>query len=228
MTIYRNVIYFRLNLVSFDQPGIETAANPLLTVRGFFRWPAFAAAIAVLLFALPSLVQAQPQTPAPKSGVQAQDQVQETVSPGSAVRGKELFTGQAHFVNGGPPCASCHSIAGLSFPNGGTLGPNLTHVYSKLGPEGAPVAIKTLYFPAMTAIYNPHPLTSQEQADLLAFFQEASAEPQPRSKTSIIALVGFLGFCLLLVVTRIVWRGRLRSVRQRLLERIRAQRGLEA
>lgn len=228
MTIYRNVVCFQPDLFSFDQPAIETAAKPLLRVGGFPSWPAFAAAVAVLLFALPPSGRAQSQSPAPTPGVQAQTQLQETVPVGSAVRGKELFTGQVHFVNGGPPCASCHSIAGLSFPNGGTLGPSLTHVYSKLGPEGAPVAIKTLYFPAMTAIYNPHPLTSQEQADLLAFFQEASAEPQPRSKTSIIALVGFLGFCLLLVVTRIVWRGRLRSVRQRLLERIRAQRGLEA
>jgi len=33
-------------------------------------------------------------------------------------RGKEFFAGHRPLRNGGPACSSCHSIAGLAFPNG--------------------------------------------------------------------------------------------------------------
>jgi hypothetical protein len=157
----------------------------------------------------------------------AQPSVQptQTVPMGSAARGKELFTGQVRLQNGGPPCATCHSIAGLPFPNGGTLGPNLTGAYKKLGLRGMPVAVKTLYFPMMTSIYDPHPLTLEERADLLAFFKEAGTQPPTRSNTQIVALVGFLGFCALLVITRTVWRDRLQSVRRRMVETAQHQGG---
>lgn len=152
----------------------------------------------------------------------------ESVPAGSAIHGKELFSGRVHFENGGPPCAACHSIAGLSLPNGGTLGPNLTREYSKLGPNGTAIALKTLYFPTMSPIYDSHPLAPEEQADLQAFLKEASASTPAPSDTLPIAVAGLLGFFVLLIVTRVVWRDRLRSVRQRLLERARAQGGLKA
>ena len=41
----------------------------------------------------------------------------------SAHRGEEVFTGRTRLRNRGPACISCHSVAGLPFPNGGTLGP---------------------------------------------------------------------------------------------------------
>ena len=57
---------------------------------------------------------------APGSPQIAQPAVQgaEVVPAGSAARGKELFSGRHHFQNGGPSCADCHTIAGLSFPTG--------------------------------------------------------------------------------------------------------------
>jgi len=226
--IYRNVICFWPDVVSSDQPAIETGANPLLRVRGLSRRPAFAVGIAVLLFAIPSLTRAQAQSPAPTPDVQSQAQMQETVPVGSTVRGKELFSGEVHFENGGPPCAACHSIAGLSFPNGGTLGPNLTHEYGKLGPQGTAIVLKTLYFPAMSPIYDSRPLTPQEQADLQAFLKETATSHEAPSDTLAIAVAGLLGFFVLLIVTRAVWRDRLRSVRRRLLEKARTQGGLQA
>src|SRR5512138_299683 len=56
--------------------------------------------------------------------------------PGNPTTGKQLFSGERRFQNGGPACAACHSIAGLPFPNGGVIGPDLTGEYTKLGPEG--------------------------------------------------------------------------------------------
>ncbi len=81
-----------------------------------------------------------------------------------------------------------------------------------------PVAVKTLYFRVMTSIYDPHPLTLEERTDLLAFFKEAGTQPPARSNTRFVALVGFLEFCTFLVITRFVWRDRLRSVRRRMVE----------
>ena len=228
VTIYRNVICFRPDVVSLAQPAIETNAKPSLRVGGFSRWPAFAAGVAVLLLALPSLARAQAQSPAPTPEVRPQGQMQETVLAGSAVRGKELFSGQVHFENGGPPCSACHSIAGLSFPNGGTLGPNLTHEYSKLGPQGTVIVLKTLYFPAMSPIYDSRPLSPEEQADLQAFLKETSAAQPTRSDTLAIAVAGLLGFFVLLIVTCAVWRDRLRSVRRSLLEKARTQGRLQS
>lgn len=167
----------------------------------------------------------------PVSGVSAQDitnliafirtsasqQPETTVARGSAAQGEALFAGRAAFRNGGPACAACHSIAGLPFPNGGTLGPNLTHEYAKLGPEGMDVALETLYFPAMVSLYDSHPLTPGEQADLKAFFESASTKPASRDITSLVALIALAGFAVLLVITWAVWRDRLRGVRRRLV-----------
>lgn len=221
MAIHRNVIHYASTQVSLDAAG--SRSKPAASAAALGRWPLLAMEIIVLAWAFSPLLGAQTQPPAPPANAQSQALIEETLPAGSVRRGKALFAGQVRFRNGGPPCSSCHSIAGLAFPSGGTLGPNLTPVYRKLGPEGTVAALKTLFFPAMTAIYDPRPLTPEEQADLLAFFQEASAEPQPRSNTAVVALAGFLGFCVLLVITRFVWRDRLRSVRERLLEKARTQ-----
>src|SRR5690349_6939289 len=50
--------------------------------------------------------------------------------------GRHLFTGTVHFKNGGPACVACHNVAGLDFPGGGNMGPDLTGAYAKLGPDG--------------------------------------------------------------------------------------------
>jgi mono/diheme cytochrome c family protein len=177
-----------------------------------FAWPSGAQAQATVLLA----------------AAQLPFQAAQTIPSGSRGRGEDLFTGRARFQNGGPPCMTCHSIASLPFPNGGTLGPNLTSAYRKLGSQGMPVAVKTLYFPVMTSIYDPHPLTLEERADLLAFFREAGTQPRPRWNTQIVTLVGFLGFCVLLVVTRFTWRDRLRSVRRKMVETATRQGGFSS
>lgn len=221
VAIRRNVMHCSSTQMSLD--AARSRSRPAARAAALAPWPVLAVKIVVLASVLSPLLGAQTQPPAPPANAQSQALIEETLPAGSVRRGKALFAGQIRFRNGGPPCSSCHSVAGLAFPSGGTLGPSLTPVYRKLGPEGTAAALKTLFFPAMTAIYDPHPLTAEEQSDLLAFFQEASAEPQPRSNTAAVALAGFLGFCLLLVITRFVWRDRLRSVRERLLERARTQ-----
>ncbi len=213
--IYRTVIHNR-----------EPAANWKIFVNVLKASNGWLCLCVLCAFSLPLPAQRQVsrQPATPQSYVQGAPML----TPGSAARGKELFTGRLRLQNGGPPCAVCHSIAGLRFPNGGTLGPNLTGAYRKLGSRGMPVAMKTLYFPVMTSIYDPHPLTLEERADLLAFFKEAATEPQAWWNTQMIALAGFLGFCALLILTRVVWRDRLQSVRRRMVEQARRQGGFQS
>ncbi len=133
---------------------------------------------------------------------------------GSASTGRSLFTGTVKLRNGGPPCRTCHSMAGLPFPNGGTLGPDLTMISAKLGPQGIGPTLQTLFFPTMTPIYDQRPLTLMEQSDLKAFFQEAGSGPPLQPITPVIVSVAAAGFLLLMILTRAIWRHRLRGVRK--------------
>lgn len=143
----------------------------------------------------------------------------------SASRGEDLFAGRVTFRNRGPACISCHSITGLSFPNGGTLAPDLTETYNKLGPDGTAAAMQTLYFPVMSAIYSQHQLVPQEQADLVAFFKQADAQPRSQSPwtTQILILAIFLLAGAFIALTAFFWRNRMRSVRQALVDRATRQ-----
>ncbi len=141
----------------------------------------------------------------------------------SSLRGEALFTGRVELRNGGPACVSCHSIAGISFPNGGTLGPDLTNAYRKLGPEGMQPAMQTLFFKVMTPIYDQHPLTPEEQRDLIAFFRQSVSAQPPRGNTQTIAGISVAGCVILLVITGAIWQNRLKSVRRSLVERATRQ-----
>lgn len=141
----------------------------------------------------------------------------------SASRGEELFVGKVKFRNHGPACASCHSIAGLPFPNGGTLGPDLTKTYQKLGPQGIQPAMRTLFFNVMTPIYDQHPLTPEEQRDLIAFFEETTSVPPARGSTQIVVGISLVGCVVLLVITGAFWHDRLKPARKTLIERARRQ-----
>jgi hypothetical protein len=136
---------------------------------------------------------------------------------GDAAAGKQLFTGVRPFQNGGPPCATCHSVAGIGFPNGGTMGPDLTGVSSKFGPEGMDAMVQTLYFPSMVPLFQNRPLTPREQTDLKAFFQSVASLPTPPTYTPGFGLVALGGMGVLLGATWAIWRHRLRGVRESLV-----------
>jgi hypothetical protein len=141
----------------------------------------------------------------------------------SAHRGEGLFTGGARLRNRGPACISCHSIAGLPFPNGGTLGPDLTQVYKKLGPQGAQSAMQTLFFRVMTPIYNAHMLAPDEQADLMAFLKQAETKSSPQWNTQIILLAALVLGGVFVLLTAIFWKDRVRSVRRTLIYKATGQ-----
>ncbi len=141
-----------------------------------------------------------------------------STGPGDRSAGERLFTGQRPFQNGGPACATCHSIAGIPFPNGGNMGPDLTKTYSKFGPEGADAMLQTLFFPTMMPLFQDRSLTAAEQADLKAFLAGAAALPPPPDYTLEFGVIALCGLLALLLASGIIWRKRLRGVRATLVK----------
>lgn len=146
--------------------------------------------------------------------------------PGSTSRGELLFMGRIQFRNQGPACIACHSIGGVTFPNGGTLGPDLTNAYALLGQQGAHAAIQTLYFGVMTPIYDERPLLPDEQADLLAFLRQSEKARPPQWITQKLLSIAIVFAGILLLITAVLWRRRLQSVRWALVNRVRKQGSL--
>lgn len=170
------------------------------------------------------------QKPAPQAApnsAQAEQNAEQAFAlpplpPGSAAQGRALFTGRAKFQNGGPACAECHTIAGLGFPGGGTLAPDLTGDYQRFGVVGMRFVLRTLYFPAMQPVYAKHLLTPAEQADLLAFFAAAPPKRAERNPTGEIVGIAVIGCLCLFLLTGYLWRDRVRGVRRPMVERARA------
>jgi mono/diheme cytochrome c family protein len=150
-------------------------------------------------------------------------------SPQQGLRdaGRDLFTGTVHFKNGGPACVACHDVAGLGFPGGGNMGPDLTGAYAKLGPDGLNSALETLYFPAMTPLFAYRPLTPDERRNLAAYFQGVNGR-QSGTPTPAIGAIALVGLLLLVAATGIAGRRRVRSVRKALFERVRLQAGIQS
>ncbi len=132
--------------------------------------------------------------------------------------GRDLFVGRLRFQNGGPPCASCHAISSLGFPNGGTMGPDLSGIYQSLGPEGTDVTLQTLFFPTMLPLYEKRPLSSDEQRALKAFLSRAGTAPVGERDAFWLAAFAVGGLVVFLAFTGLAWRSRLRAVRAPLVK----------
>lgn len=144
------------------------------------------------------------------------------IPEGNSVVGKELFTGVNRFQNGGPPCMGCHSVGGLGALGGGALGPDLTTAYDKYG--GAAGLVGFLNAPptaTMNAVWARQPLTSAEQADLMAFLQSATATERPVEALVPLTVLAIVGALILIVAAQLYWRKRLVSVRRAMVTRSR-------
>jgi mono/diheme cytochrome c family protein len=93
--------------------------------------------------------------------------------------GRLIFTGAVPLTNGGVNCIACHTVSGVASLGGGSLGPDLTHVNTRLGTPGLTAAITTIAFPTMSGPFLNKPLTPQEVSDLVAFFVQADQQQTP-------------------------------------------------
>ncbi len=139
-------------------------------------------------------------------------------APASVEDGRRLFEGRVPFQNGGPPCAACHAAATVAFPNGGTVGPDLSGIAETLGPEGMRATLQTLFFPTMLPLYQDRPLTAAEQQAVAAFLAQASGASGRDRATVLLAALALAGFLVLAAAAWLAGRGRLRGVRATLVE----------
>lgn len=164
---------------------------------GFRRASRFVLAVSLISLCLPSIGVPAPAEP--------------------AAQGRDLFVGRAEFRNGGPPCGACHAAATLPFPNGGLVGPDLSGVSQMLGPDGVDATLQTLFFPTMMPLYDKRPLTVDEQRTLKAFLEQASGPSAAQRDTLALAALALGGCLVLIAVSAVAWRHRLRAVRAALV-----------
>ncbi len=138
----------------------------------------------------------------------------EALQAGDPVAGKSLFTGATRLSNGGPSCRACHSIAGIGGLGGGKLGPDLTDAYDKFGE--AMIAWPSADSPSTTMrpIFSSKPLTEEEKADLLAFFETADVTQRPSEVIGLLVGLSLAGMVGLMGLAALVWRRRLTKVRR--------------
>lgn len=154
---------------------------------------------------------------------------EERVAPASPVlaegnkeRGRALYSGALPMEKGGAPCLACHGIAGFGAAGGANFGVDLTSIYEDYGAEGVASILEELPFPSMEPIYAERPLTSSEQADLMAFFADIT-DSEPVRIDKVLLLQTGAGVVLLLILAAVLWRGRLSTVRRSLVEKATRQ-----
>lgn len=109
---------------------------------------------------------------------------------GDPAIGQQMFTGAQRLQHDGIPCIACHTVEGIGVMGGGAVGPNLTHVYHRYGRAGLASALVNIPFPTMQGAFAGKPLTADEQANLLAFFQNADRGGPPSNRLNFWLLVG--------------------------------------
>jgi len=135
---------------------------------------------------------------------------------GDPLAGRNLFTGALPLQKGGTPCMACHSIAGTGALGGGTMGPDLTHVFQRFGQSGLASALQGLPFPTMQGVFQGKPLSETEQAHLLAFFAQVDREKVAPTTWSFV-WIGLGGFIVLAGLPQMLWGKRLKGVRKPLV-----------
>ena len=138
---------------------------------------------------------------------------------GNPAVGRMLFEGSLRMQNGGTPCMSCHTVNGVSAIGGGTLGPDLTNVVTRLGEPGVSAALANIQFPTMVNVFINKPLTPAEQADIVAFLVQANQmTAAPASQNTLVFLgIGAAGMLILFGVLLAFWRNQ----RQTAIEELR-------
>lgn len=183
------------------------------TRSGTFQKRIASLLISFLMFLLFGCGQNSQHEPPQPASVQA-------IAEGNIENGRKLFMGYKHFENEGPPCMGCHNLGEYGILGGGALGPDLTNVSSERSDiELASVLSNNRWTksPVMEPIYNQHPLTESEQADLIAFMKSSAGEPQADKEwlvlgISILATIGAA------IVIGFVYRNRLRRIRATMVE----------
>jgi len=144
----------------------------------------------------------------------------EAIAAGNVKNGQDLFMGYAHFENDGPPCMGCHSVGENGLLGGGSMGPDLTNIFSQRSQTEILAVLSNTgrkISPVMRPIYTDHPLTWEEQVHLLAFLETSVGQPESDKELLVIG-ISLAGFVAAVMLLGFVYRGRLRGVRKALVK----------
>jgi mono/diheme cytochrome c family protein len=94
----------------------------------------------------------------------------ESATPAEIGLGRALFLGQLALRDGGASCVSCHRIGDTAL--GGTLGPELTHAYSKFQDRRLAALLARGCFPRVPDISARKSLSDDEAFALKAFLRD--------------------------------------------------------
>lgn len=140
--------------------------------------------------------------------------------PGRPVGGQSLFEGSSRFENGGAACVGCHTAGEVGNFGGPGLGPDLTDVFDELGGDvGLAAWLERPPSQTMAPIFDDHPLTEGEIADVVAFLGEAPEQEKASSPVDWLTIGGLVGLVVLIGGMAIAWRG----MRQTYVERLRSR-----
>ncbi|MFB3820346.1 MAG: c-type cytochrome [Candidatus Methylomirabilales bacterium] len=141
-------------------------------------------------------------------------------TPQDVALGRDLFHGQRPLANGGPACVGCHALGTVGGLGGGTLAPDLTRVYERLGGRTALAAwLAAPPTPTMQAAFREHPLQPEEVQSLLAVIEDAAqVDPAAPAPSLGFLALGFLGMAVALGALQAGWRRRLTAVRRPLAQ----------
>jgi mono/diheme cytochrome c family protein len=141
-------------------------------------------------------------------------------TPADIALGKEIVLGSRPLANGGSPCISCHTFRGLPWLGGGSLGPDLTQEYTRLGGrKGVTGWLTAPPTPTMQSVYKARPLNPDEIRSLAAYLESVSntKEESASNGGQIFFLLGLGGCLIALVVMNIFWSKRFSAVRRPLV-----------
>lgn len=152
----------------------------------------------------------------------------EPFTPRDVARGRQLFRGTGPLSGGGAACIACHSMYDSRALGGGRLGPDLTGVYDRLqGRQALSAWLAAPGTPTMQPVFKSHPLTRDEIHSLVAYFEQASAQPpaDPTASRLTFLLLGLAGAAGLMFAFDGLWKWRFRGVRKALIESAKAKGG---
>jgi mono/diheme cytochrome c family protein len=143
------------------------------------------------------------------------------IVPSDIDAGLQLFTGRVPLQGQGAACISCHNVNGVARLGGGTLGPDLTGVNTKYKDPELIGILQNPNFPTMKSVFGTRPLNDEEIVQLFAYFQNTKlTQPAAQVNPGIVRLdpwflvVGFFLVLLSLLSFGLIWRNRLRGVRE--------------
>lgn len=116
--------------------------------------------------------------------------------------GRDLFFGERHLQRGGAPCFACHAVrdegAASGIMGGGTLGPELTFAYARLGEKGTEPLLALMGSTVMQPVYAHAQLEEDERYALKAYLGQLSRDGTFPRRTNDFFYIGLEGMALVL------------------------------